>query len=402
MTRSVTLALHGGEPIRKNKMPSRRALWDGEVAMINQVISYYRERDEDPPYSGWFEQEFCRKFAEFQGGGYADAVTSGTAATYVGLAALDLPARSEVIISPVTDSGPLNAIIHLGLTPVISDSRPGSYNMGPEQFLEVVTERTSAILATHSAGEPLHDLDVLVTEAHRRGIKVLEDCSQAPGARWKGERVGTYGDIAAFSTMYRKTLASGGNGGLVFTRNHDLHRRGVALADRGKPIWRTDLDLRDPSHTLFPALNFSTNEISCAIGIASLGRLQEAVDQRLAWTKKLCQELRARSRVCTPYALNDDFSVFYFPIFVDESRITCSKTDFAKAVKAEGIGLGEHYGCVISSCQWAEKYCSGSFIAKNALDTSYRSFNLYVNERYGDQEIDDTIEAICKVENYYA
>lgn len=397
---SSKLAIFGGEPVRKEKMPARRAFGDEEEAALKSVADYYRQRDADPPYQGVFEEQFCGAFSDFMGGGYSDAVSTGTASVYVALAALDLPGGSEVIISPVTDSGPLAAIIMLGLTPVVADSAPGSYNMGPEQVLERVTSSTSAVLAVHSGGEPL-EIDRIVEELHKRGIKVLEDCSQATGAVCNGKRVGSFGDIAAFSTMYRKALATGGSGGLVFTKDLDLHRRGLGYADRGKQAWRTDLDLRNPGFALFPSLNFNSNEFACAIGLASLRRLQDTIDKRQAFLRSLVNRIRSESRVCSPYAFHDGFSPFFFPVFVDSGKISCSKTEFAEALAAEGIGLGAHYGCLVRTWEWAEKYLSDDFMTVNAVDTRDRSFNLYVNERYGDQEVEDTIAAIRKVEDYF-
>jgi perosamine synthetase len=272
------LAIHGGSPVRSMPMPVREAFGDHEAEALQEVIAYYRSRRIDPPYQGPFETKFCEAFSEFMGGGFADGVSTGTAACYVALAALDLPERSEVIISPVTDSGPLNSIIIQGHIPVVADSRPDSYNMGVEQFLERVTPNTKAVLAVHSSGEPL-EIDRITEEAHKRGIKVLEDCSQAPGAACNGRRVGAFGDVAAFSTMYRKTLSSGGSGGLVFTTSEDTYRLAMAHADRGKATWRTDINLADPSLAQFVALNFNTNEFSSAIGIASLARLQDELHE---------------------------------------------------------------------------------------------------------------------------
>ena len=222
------------------------------------------------------------------GGGYADAVSSGTAACYIAIAALNLPKGSDVLISPVTDSGPLNSIIMLGLTPILMDSAPNSYNIGVQQFLERITPNTSAVFVVHSAGEPVA-IDEITKEAHQKGIKVVEDCSQAPGAiccgknttcdrsctTWKTRRVGTFGDVAAFSTMYRKTLTAGASGGIVYSKNFDIYRQALAHADREKQSWRKDLNQNDPSHGLFPALNFNTDELSCAIGIASLKKVAE-------------------------------------------------------------------------------------------------------------------------------
>ncbi|MDA1091495.1 MAG: DegT/DnrJ/EryC1/StrS family aminotransferase, partial [Proteobacteria bacterium] len=332
------LAIHGGIPVRATKMPKRVAFGEAEAKGLIAAIRHYRERDEDPPYQGAFEKSFCDRFVEFQGGGYADAVATGTAACYIALAALDIPKGSEVIISPVTDSGPLNGIIALGYVPVIADSAPDSYNMGVAQFLDRVGSKTKGLLAVHSAGEPL-EIDRIVEEAHRRGIKVMEDCSQAPGARWKGQLVGTFGDSAAFSTMYRKTLQAGGSGGLVYCRDEETYHLALAHADRGKPVWRTDINLNNPGHALFLALNWNTNEFTCAVGIASLGRLQDTIDRRNTFMATLVRLLREQSNVCSPYNFHEGFSPFFFPIFVDTGKITCSKTEFAAAVLAEGIDL---------------------------------------------------------------
>lgn len=395
------LAIDGGPKTRTAKMPNRLAFGDAEEAALQEAIRFYRDREIDPPYQGRFEQKLCDDFVTYLGGeGYADAVATGTGACYVALAALGLEPGSEVIMAPVCDSGPLNAILMQGFKAVVADAAPDSYNMGVEQFLDRVTPATRGIMAVHAAGEPL-EIDRLVEEAHRRGIKVLEDCSQAPGASWKGKKVGTFGDVAAFSTMYRKTLNSGGSGGLVYSKDLDIYRRGLAAADRGKPVWRTDLDLRNPGFAVFPALNWNTDELSSAIATASLTRLDEAVRQRCDFVRRLVELLPQRSRLCRPYAFHDGFSPFYFPIFVDVDRISVSKTRFAEAVAAEGIDLGAHYGCVVCDWEYAEGYLDG-FKTVNALSTRDRSFNLYVNEKYGEQEAEDVVAAICKVEAHYA
>ena len=108
------LAINGGDPVRCNPMPARMAFGEMEKRAVLDVMDFYQRRGEDPPYQGVFEQRLCDSFSKFMGGGYADAVSSGTAACFVALAALDLPKGSEVLISPVTDSGPLNSIILLG------------------------------------------------------------------------------------------------------------------------------------------------------------------------------------------------------------------------------------------------------------------------------------------------
>jgi perosamine synthetase len=395
-----TLAIHGGVPVRQSPMPPRVAFGDAEVASLMEAVEYYRSRNEDPPYQGIFEERFCNAFVDYMGGGYADAVASGTIACFIAVAALELKKGSEVIISPVTDSGPLNCLIMQGLVPVVADSMPNSFNMGVEQFIERITPNTSAVFAVHCAGEPL-DITRITEEAHKRGIKVIEDCSQAPGARWNEQLVGSIGDTAAFSTMYRKSLAAGATGGIVFTNDKDLYHQSLGHADRGKQVWRDDINLNDPSQALFPALNMNTDELSCAIGLASLGRLEKAISGRVDFITRFIELLNAESRACRPYAFHQGFSPFFFPIFVDTNVLSCSKIEFAEALVAEGVPLNVHYGCVISAWEFAKPYLSDDFQSENALSTRDRSFNLFVNEQFTETEAQDILAAIIKVENHF-
>jgi dTDP-4-amino-4,6-dideoxygalactose transaminase len=280
------------------------------------------------------------------------------------------------------------------------DSRVGSYNIGVEEIQSRITEQTSCIFVVHSVGQAA-EIDAIVELARTNGIKVLEDCSQAHGALWKGQRVGTFGDIAAFSTMYRKASITGSTGGVIFTKNVDIYQQAVAHADRGKPRWRKDFDDRNPAQYLFPALNFNIDEISCAIGLASINRLDDTRRRRLEYVTQVSDLINERSKVCRPYGCTDNDSPFIYPIVVNQDAIRVDKTTFARAVIAEGIDLSPHYHYLVADWPWVRPYLSDDFDTPNARNIRDRTFNLYLNENYGKQEILDTINAIMKVEKAY-
>jgi dTDP-4-amino-4,6-dideoxygalactose transaminase len=346
--RNETLAIHGGDPVRRGRMPPCLALGDEEARMIQEVVAYYRESVVDPGYQGPFEKLYTDAFVEMMGGGYADAVATRTASLFVSLAALDLPKGSEVLISPITDPGSLSAIILNGLKPRLCDSKPDSYNVGAEQVQERLTPNVSAVLLVHAAGQAA-EADKIVGEAHARGVRVVEDCSQSHGAKIRGRAVGGFGDIAAFSTMYRKAHMTGPSGGVVYCRDLELFRKVLAHADRGKPRWREDFSDRDPSTYLFPALNHHTDEISCAIGVASLGRLGQTIMRRLSFVSDVAASLAESAKICRGYPLNPTDSPFFYPMIVDVDRISCSKIEFAEAVHKEGIDLNPHYRFVVDT-----------------------------------------------------
>lgn len=398
---SERLAILGGEPVRKDRMPARMALGDDELRMIQECIAYYREHQVDPGYQGPFEKHYTDAFVKMMGGGYADAVATGTASLYVAIAALELPKGSSVLVSPITDPGTLSAIILNGLKPKLCDSKPDSYNVGIDQVRARLSPDVSAIVIVHAAGQAA-DAPKIVAEAHARGIKVLEDCSQAHGAKIVGRPVGTFGDIAAFSTMYRKAHMTGASGGVVYSRDLDLFRRALAHADRGKPIWSSDFSDRDPSGYLFPALNHNTDEISCAIGIASLGRLDKTIMRRLSFVSDVVDGLVDHADICRPYAFSPADSPFFYPVMVDVDRISCSKTEFAEAVAKEGIDLNPHYCYVVDEWPWIRSHLADNFRTENAHSVRDRSFNLYLNEQYGEREARDSVAAILKVERHFA
>lgn len=390
------LAAEGGAPVRAHPLPARFALGEAEEAMIGECLAYYRSRQLDPGYQGHFEERYCRAFEAYMGGGHADAVATGTAALYVALAALGLPKGSEVLVSPITDPGTLSAIVLNDLVPRLMDSMPGKFSVGPAELEARIGPKVKAAIIVHSLGQAA-PIDAIVKVAHAHGIKVLEDCAQAHGATCDGRKVGTFGDIAAFSTMYRKPHMTGASGGVVFTRDENLFHMALAHADRGKPRWRADFDDRDPSGYLFPALNFHTDEISCAIGLASLGRLPASIADRLAYVRGVEEGLSA-SRVCRPYPATAGDSPFVYPVVVDRSRLSCDKTTFAKAVLAEGIGLNPHYMYLVRDWAWLQPCLADGFETASARATRDTTFSLYLNEKYGAPEVRDTVAAIAKVE----
>src|SRR5215468_11437054 len=127
---TASLAIHGGEPMRKTPMPPRIALGEDERRMVLEVLDYYAERKVDPGYQGAFEKIYTDAFVEMMGGGYADAVATGTAALYIAVAALNLPKGSEVLVSPIMDTGTMTAIVPNELKTRKVDSRQDSYNLG--------------------------------------------------------------------------------------------------------------------------------------------------------------------------------------------------------------------------------------------------------------------------------
>lgn len=395
------LAIHGGPKARATPLPGRFAFGDAELAAVQEVFAHYWAKGVDFGYQGDFEERYCRAFVDYLGvGGFADAVATGTGALFVALAALQLPCGSHVLTSPITDPGTINAIILNGLVPALMDSMPGQYNSGPEQLLARLTPQTRAVVLVHSAGKAAPVAE-MVALAHERGVKVLEDCSQSHGAQWGGRQIGTFGDIAAFSTMYRKNHATGGCGGVVFTRDEALYRLVRAHADRGKPFWQDGFNDKDPKQFLFPALNWNLDELSAAIGISALGKLNGVNRRRREFLRALTAELRQGGSTCTLPSVDESDAPFFCPVFVDRVRVSCTTREFGTAVGAEGGSVNPHYDYVVSEWPYARPHLADDFGTPNAVAVRDASFNLLFNENFGPAEARDIAASIMKVERHF-
>lgn len=394
--KDAKLAINGGLKVRTTPMPMRKAFGEAEYAMLQEAVNFYQNLGADPGYQGTFEQRYCEAFVETLGGGYADAVSTGSGAVFLAIAALSLPKGSEVIVSPITDPGTISAITMNGLKPKLADARPDDYNMGVKQFLDRISPEVSAAVIVHCAGQAT-DIDQIVEHAQKKNIRIVEDCSQAHGAQIMGRPVGTFGDIAAFSTMYRKIHMTGGSGGVVFSRNRDLFRQALAHADRGKPRWINDFDDRNPETFLYPALNWNTDELSCAIGIASLHRLSSTILRRQAFVSELASLLEDLDTMFTMLPWTPASSPFILPVFIDPDRCNQSKMIVAEALRAEGIDLNPHYRYVVSEWPWLKPFLADDFATPVAVSNRDRSFCLYLNENYGLQEAEDVAAAMLKI-----
>jgi len=383
------------------QMPARLAFREEDLEAINEVYKYYRDKGADPGYQDHFENKYTDAFVEYLGeGGYADAVCTGTAALYIAVASLQLARGEHVLVSPITDPGTINAIILNGLTPVLVDSEVNSYNISPADLDNRATGKSKAVIVVHAAGGAAR-IDEICAWAHGKGITVIEDCSQAHGATYKGRKVGTYGDLGVFSTMYRKAHSSGGCGGVLFTRDKERYNLIRSYADRGKPFHLDDFDEKNPSEFLFPALNLNIDEISCALGLSSLNKLDSVIQRRLAFLNLLRESLEAKARTCRLYDYNDGFSPFFHPIMLDVDKISCSKLEFANYIRNYGITINPHYNYIVSEWKWVRTYLNDDYHCQNAIDTVNRSFNLLFNENFTEKECNRITDVIIEAEGMY-
>lgn len=176
--------------------------------------------------SGWYilgneVQAFEREFASYCGSSHGVGVANGTDAIKLGLQALGVGPGDEVITVSHTAVATVSAILDTGATPVLVDIEPDTMTMDPVACATAVTPNTKAIVPVHIYGHPA-DMDPIMETATTHGLKVLEDCAQAHGAKYKGRTVGSIGHAAAFSFYPTKNLGAFGDGGMVVTSDSEV------------------------------------------------------------------------------------------------------------------------------------------------------------------------------------
>ena len=130
----MKIAINGGVKKIKYKMPPRFAFGSNEQKEVKKMINYYRQRGQDPKFSGMWEKKFSNLFSKYQGGGYSNIVATGTGAIYIAMKALELPKNSDVLICPVTCAGNFSCITEQGLNPILLDTKKMSYNIFLKYF----------------------------------------------------------------------------------------------------------------------------------------------------------------------------------------------------------------------------------------------------------------------------
>jgi len=248
-------------------------------------------------WTGEEGRAFEREFAEWCGTKHAVALANGTLALDVALKALGIGPGDEVVVTPRTFIASVSSVVLAGATPVFADIDRDSGNISPATIEPVLTDRTRAVVPVHLGGWPC-DMDGIMELARARGIKVIEDCAQAHGARIGERSVGSFGDIGAWSFCQDKIVTTGGEGGMVTTDDHELWGRMWSFKDHGKS-WEAVYERQHAPGFRWVHESFGTNwrmlEVQAAIGRLQLHKLPE-------WTERRTRIAGSIERALAPFA----------------------------------------------------------------------------------------------------
>lgn len=245
-------------------------------------------------------EQFERAFAAYIGTRHAVAVGNGTLAIHLALLAHGIERGAEVVTTPFTFIGSVTPVIICGARPVFADIDPRTFNVSPEDVKRAMSERTRAILPVHLFGLPA-EMDEILELGRKRGAPVIEDACQAHGAIYKGKRVGSLGSCACFSFYPTKNMTTG-EGGMVTTDNEELAAKIRLLRDHGQ---------KSRYEHVVIGYNYRMNDISAAIGIEQLKKLNAFNEKRRANAAVLDRGLEGVAGVRTPFAPEHTTHVYH-------------------------------------------------------------------------------------------
>lgn len=414
------LAIAGGAPVIKHPLPP---MYPGgmrmdakeekavlEVLRSKRLFRYYG------PYSGGSKVgEFEKAFAAYIGIAHALAVSSGSASLVCGLAALGLGPGDEVIVPAYAWIASAGAVMAVGAVPILAEIDQ-SLTLDVADVARKITRRTKAIMPVHMRGAPCQ-MNTIMDLAERRGLKVLEDVAQAVGGSFCGQRLGSIGDVGAFSFQFNKIITCG-EGGIVITKDEEIYNRIIMYHDviGGQ---RNNI----PEAKILIGCNFRMSELHGAIMLVQLRRLQGLLmdmRQRKAVLKGAIEDV-ARRKGVSFRTINDADGdtaiclVFFAPTAERALRV-------AEALNAEGASalviyepdrvdyhIYPHWTPVMEKRTWSEnggpwrwhdgqvKYsrdmCAGS------LELLSRAVHLDVSPDMSNENVEELAGAVIKVLN---
>lgn len=392
-------AIEGGSPVREDFLVFGKP--QIHQADIEEVV--------DTLKSGWWgtgpkTHRFEEEFARYTTAGYALALNSCTAGMHLALDVMGVSKSDEVITTPMTFVSTANVILHLGATPVFADVDMKSGNIDPAEVERKITPRTKVILPVHLHGRPC-EMEVILELAKEHGLLVLEDAAHAVESYYRGRKIGSIGDITAFSFYVTKNVATG-EGGMLTTNRIDWYdeMRIKSLHGISKDAWkRYSEEGFQPYEAIYPGYKYNMTDIQAAIGIHQLARVEQNLKLRQRFWRIYDEALAEVPELITPPSEEEDtrHARHIYAILLRLENLKIDRNQFIDALRAERIGTGVHFTALHLHKFYRERFGFQRGDFPNAEYISDRTVSLPLSAAITEEDVNDVIEVVVKLVKYY-
>ena len=318
-------------------------------------------------------REFEKEFAVWSNSKYAIALGNGTLALDSAFKALDIGVGDEVIVTARTYIASVTSIVNAGAIPIFADVDLNSQNITPTSIRSMITKKTKAIVCVHLAGWPC-EMDEIMNLANEFNLHVIEDCSQAHGAKYKGKSVGSIGNVGCWSFCQDKIMTTGGEGGMVTTNDKSLWSKMWSYKDHGKS-YEAVYERKHPDGFRWVNESFGTNwrmtEMQGVIGRIQLRRMENWRTNRITNANKIWDTAKKCKGLRVPDIPNHiDHAAFKCYVFVKSNELK-NKWDRDKIIKEiNSLGVPCYSGA-----------CSEVYLEKAFDKTEFRPKERLVNAK---------------------
>ncbi len=334
-------------------MAAESSIWKVQLFKLNYDEREYKAAQETLE-SGWitmgqrtldFEEAYAKLLGE---GSKCIAVSNGTAALHIAVLAAGVLPGDEVIVPSLTFIADLNSVTVSGGKVVLCDvTSKADWAMDPADIERKITKKTKAVMIVHYAGYAC-DMEAIMDVCKRHDLKLIEDCAHAPGADYKGRKLGTFGDIAAWSFFSNKNLAVG-EGGMISMRDPGLHQKCKNLRSHGMTVASFDrMKGRAVSYDVLEAgFNYRIDEVRSALGLVQLSKLAGSNLRRKELTLRYFMRLDAMKGLSVPFRkFNRGLPSYHImPVLLDEKM---DRARIIEVLKEDGVQTSIHYPSIQS------------------------------------------------------
>ncbi len=383
----------------KARMPQKYIVF-GQPRLTEEEISAVAETLR----TGWIgtgpkSMEFEQAFATYQGVPYAAAVSSCTAALTLALQAYGIGSGDEVITTAMTFAATVNAIIHVGATPVLADIERDSLLIDLDQVESLITPKTRAIVPVHFAGAPV-DIDWLLRLRQKYGIKIIHDCAHAIETRWKGKRLGSFADAACYSFYSTKNITSI-EGGMICSGDEVFIRRVKQMSNHGmsKDAWKRFSSSGYKHYDVVNAgFKFNFTDVQAALGLAQL----QSIDKRYAKRSKIWIEFQkafSKQPLELPHEIDNEHlhAKHLYTILVDKKSCGLERDEMLMDLHELGIGCGIHYRSIPEMTYFNKKHGWRPEDFPNAHRVGQQTLSLPLTPYLRAEEVERVIASVKKV-----